>query len=311
MQRISIARGAKTAVLGIVLAMAALAQEQPAPPQAQIPAPAETKPPVTNLPNVPLGPPPSTKTTYANDVVIEARYWLTKAEPAARFFGADATNQFSFKNDIGGNNNHSRPMILVGIPTGHGNRVWFSYAETTFNGGGFNPRALTFAGQAYDPQTLLYAQVKVRNFKLSWDYLTYPAPPHAMRKWQFKTLWEVQGVNMEPLISSTILSEDSTGLITDSGNTTNKSKFMILPTIGAGFDTQPVKNVNFSVKGSGMLFPSHKFIYDAEAKLGVRVIKHLEAVLGYRLFYASLGSKTEQYYRTNMTGPFGGLAWHF
>jgi hypothetical protein len=319
----SVAPGCRALVpltLALLTVMTAAAQQtqqppaqdtKPEAPPAQ-PAKPETPPaqPAKQNPLGPLGPPPSTETTYGKGVVFEARYWLVKSNPLARQTGGDATENFSFRDDIGGSANNNRPSILVGIPTKHGNKLWFSYAETTYSGGGTSTRALNFDGQSYDANTLLNENMKLRNIKLSWDYLTYPAPPRLMKKWQFKTLWEVQAVEFSPTVTSTILTTDSTGAIIDNGNTTSQSKFLLLPSIGAGIDTQPAKNVDFSIKGSGFILPSHRYIYDMEAKLGVRV-KHAEIVLGYRRLYASAGSSSDQYFRAGMSGPYGGLAWHF
>lgn len=302
--------------LVVTLSLALLAATMAAAQQAPQPQAPETKPetppsqPAKPGTLGPLGPPPSTETSYAREVVIEARYWRVRSDPLARQAGGDASQNFSFRNDIGGKPNNNRPWILVAIPTGHGNRLWFSYAETTYSGGGVSNRALSFAGQSYDPNTLLNEKMKLRNVKLSWDYLTYPGPPSPMKKWQLKTLWEVQTVDFSPTVTSTILATDSTGAVFNNGNTTAKSKFLFLPSFGAGIDTQPARNIEFDVKGSGFIFPSHRYIYDVEAKLGVRV-RHAEIVLGFRRLYASAGSGSDQYYRGGMTGPYAGLAWHF
>lgn len=316
MQPVSLARRAMILAAAASLAVAAFAQapqEQKTPPPAVPPAAEEKKPatgPATNQPNVPLGPPPSSKTDYAKDWVIDARYSLVRSDPQVRIHGGDPNSQFSFKNDIGGSVNNNKPWIEIGVPTKHGNRLWISYFETTLSGGGLSNRTLTFFDQSYDAATLLNDKVKVRNFKISWDYLTWPAPPNAMRKWQFKTLWEVQALDVAPTVTSTILVENSDGSFTDNGTTTAKSKMMILPTLGGGLQGQPAKGVDVLVKGSGFILPHHKYIYDVEARIGIRV-KLAEILLGYRRLYGSMGNQTEQYFRAGLSGPYAGLAWHF
>ena len=297
------------------LAAAAFAQQpQGQQPQAQQPPPAgEQKPaapPAADQPNVPLGPPPSYKTDYAKDWVIDLRYWLVRSDPQVRIHTGDPASQFSFKNDIGGSLNTNFPIIEIGIPTKHGNRLWFSYFQTSMSGGGVSNRTLTFFDQSYDPNTLLNENVKIRTIKLSWDYLTWPAPPNAMRKWQFKTLWEVQGYSISPTITSTILVQNSDGTYSDNGTTTSKSKLMILPTLGAGLQGQPAKGVDMIFKGSGFVLPHGKYIYDVEGRIGVK-LKYAEILLGYRRLYGSMGNDTEQYFRAALSGPYAGLAWHF
>lgn len=309
MQPVPFARRAMILAAAASFAAAAFAQQ----PQGQQPAPTGEKPaPASQAdkPNVPLAPPPSYKTDYAKDWVVDLRYWLVRSDPQVRIHGGDPASQFSFKNDIGGSLNNNRPWIEIGIPTKHGNRLWMSYFETTLSGGGLNNRALTFFDQSYDPSTLLNDKVKVRNFKLSWDYLTWPAPPNAMRKWQFKTLWEVQAINIAPTVTSTILVQNSDGTYTDNGTTTAKSKLMILPSIGAGLEGQPAKGVDVLFKGSGFLWLHQKYIYDVEARIGVKV-KFAELLIGYRRLYGSMGNTTEQYFRAGLSGPYAGLAWHF
>jgi hypothetical protein len=190
---------------------------------------------------------------------------------------------------------------VLSIPTGHENSLQVSY----FRKQGQSNTTLTnsdyvFFGNTFAQGDVVAAHYTLQDIKLSWNYLTYPFPS-AGAKWRIKTLWEVQWVDIRAGFDAPA----------DANSTTTEGrKDIILPTLGAGVEYHPSRNVRFELKGSGFAIPQHANIYDAEASLVLR-LSRVEVLLGGKVFHYHTSAQADQYFNQTMFGPYAGARWIF
>ena len=289
-----------TLALGLAIAAVAMAQTpqaqqlpQPVPQPAPAPAP-PTPPPV-------ITPPPPPKPKVPPEQKIESMwsgsvfYWKAQGTPLLRG-GIPATVPGEHFLDLTGPPH--RPLgVEITVPAGRYDRFEFSGFQLSGSGAQFASQNLLLYQTMFPAGDYLNTFYKTRNFKASWNYLTYPAPPDT--KFRFKTLWEVQYVSVAPEVDAFY------DINLPQAKGTRK---ILFPTIGVGIEYVHSARFRMEVRGSGFFIPHHGEIGDTQGDLVYRV-GHIEIFLGGKLYHLKTSEHNEDYIIQNLWGPYGGLRW--
>lgn len=302
--------------------------------QVQTPPPATAKPPVPS----PVAPPDATPTAPQEpktgpiinaapqlpkypDVRLpgETGFWLgvtfsvPKEAPifdrghAATFPQSSlVTMQGSPKYELGGE---------VGIALGLHNALRISYWGIRAAGDFTAPNDLTLWSQTYAKGTVLATNYRIQDFKLSFDYLTWPYPVES-KKYRLKTLWQVHYISARTGFDAPLLPiVDSAGnpLVDSSGNPVNYAaqgtKWWITPTFGLGWTQYVSRNLRLDINGAGFLVPHKWTVYDTDASINYR-IGHFEIQGGAKAFHYKSSPAGEFFIRNTMASVFFGLRWY-
>jgi hypothetical protein len=190
--------------------------------------------------------------------------------------------------------------IRLAIPTGKGNYLEFSGWQLKGTGGHTVPIATTIFGSTYAANDVISDRYKVRNIKISWNYLSYPAPP-GNRKFRFKTLYEVQYTSF----TSNFSSSSEASLISSQG-----SHNIIYPMFGVAAGYVSSKNFYIETKASAFAFPHRSTVWDAEANAVIRS-GHFEVALGGKAFHFRTTPQKEEYFRSTLYAPMVSLRYVF
>lgn len=251
------------------------------PPQAT-PAPTVENKATKVIPNVPDDP--------TDGFSIGAFYWLTDG-PAGLLGGAQSVAPSvqtlplpDFKRQT--------PGIRITTPAGKYNRLVISGFQAKGSGGSTATQDINIFGNPFPLGDALRNDYRIRNVKVTWDYLLYPAPPTSWIR--YKALFEFQYVNTKTTVAAPL----DTNATTAQG-----SRNIFLPTLGVGADIVPSTHFRLEVRGSGMAFPHRSYIADAEASAVFRV-SHIELAGGARYFHFRTSPKSDEYFRGTLFGPF-------
>lgn len=252
-------------------------------PEVQLPAP-KPAPPTK----------PAERDTGGDVWSIEPMYWLTHAAPST---GAGKTNTDFDPADLGFPGHSKESLgVAITVPTGREDSLEFSGFEVRGQGNSVLPETKAFFGNIYAVGDTLATGWYVRAYKVSWNYLTWPYPSNNA-KIRFKTLYEFQYISSGAHF-------DAPGDVNAAPVVAQKS--IMRPTLGLGLELHPVKHIRFEVKGSGMAFPHHGDIWDAEAALAARVWK-IEVLGGARILHYKTTPGADAFFMQTMWGPYGGL----
>src|ERR1019366_1546212 len=223
------------------------AQQQPAPLQQPQQPPAETPPQTEPQPQRLRVPPPPPK---VGDVRMpgEAGYYvgITGWLPIGQIWtdkGHAATFTDPSKLQLAGNAQAS-PAVEIGIAAGLHNSLRVSYFSTKRSGTTTAANEMVIFSQPYAAGDQLSTNGKISDYKLSYEYLTWPYPVEA-RHFRLKTLWQVQYVTMKGNFDAPIRSAtpDSAGNFTS--YTATGSKNFITPALGLGVHEYATRNFRF------------------------------------------------------------------
>lgn len=262
-------------------------QTQPVPPQ-PAPPPAPT-------------PPPANRGGYdpsENPFFIEVFGFLPHAKPDL-LGGKQATDQTaeSLRN-LG--KTRVGEGVMIAFPAGKGNLIEVSGFQDKGRGGPISPQAVTLFGTTFAKGDVISTAYTLRNIKVSFNYLSYPAPP-GDSKWRFKTLYEVQYVSFH----SSYNSASEASPLSVIGN-----KGLFLPTFGVGLNYLASKNFHIEMRASGFAIPHHAVLWDAEATAVIRA-GHLNILVGGKGFHFKTSPAAEEYFRSTLYGPFAALRYTF
>jgi hypothetical protein len=269
------------------------------PPPTQPPGGVEATPPVpkptVQMP-VPRPPPPVTteRDTGGDNISIEPFYWLARSAPTV----AQGHANTDFDPGALGFPGHSKAAegIFVTVPTGHENSFEFRFFQARGQGNSVLGTTEQFFATQYAVGDVLATNYRIANYKLSWNYLTFPFPS-AGAKFRFKTLYEFQYASVRGSFDAPA---DVNAVPTEG------IKSIIRPTLGAGIEYHLARRVRFEAKLSGMGFPHHGDIYDGEASLAAGG-PHFELLAGARIFHLKTSPTSDQYYKETLWGPYVGL----
>jgi hypothetical protein len=190
--------------------------------------------------------------------------------------------------------------VMVTIPMKGSSRLEFSYDTLNANGNILAPTDLGLFGGAIAQGEPLHTTYSVRHLKMSYNFLTYPNPPQDA-KLRFKTLWEFHYLQLYPGVTATVTAPDQP---------LTQSQRIILPAVGLGLEYVMSKHFRMELRGSGMTFPHHSTIGDAEGNAIVR-IRSIEIFVGGKFLHFKTSPKSDTFMSGTIWGPDAGVRWVF
>jgi hypothetical protein len=264
------------------------AQEQPAPPP-----PSPAKPPV--LAAQPQVPPDDVDRMFS----VALYDWIPFSASTGLHAGTKAILPPPHELTLPGKP-YRAYGLLVTVPMKGSSRLELSYTTLNDNGNILAPTDLGLFGGTIAKGEPLYATYSLRHLKLSYNFLTYPNPPQDA-KLRIKTLWEFHYLQVYPGVTATV---------TAPGQPLTQSQRIILPAVGLGLEYVMSKHFRMEVRGSGMTFPHHSTIGDAEGDAVVR-LGSLEIFVGGKFLHFKTSPKSDTYMRGTIWGPDAGVRWVF
>ena len=282
------------------------AQQQPAPPQQP---PAETTPqPDTQRLKLPPPPPKVVDVRLPGEAgwnigvtgwLPRGQMWVDKGHDVS--FTAPSLLQLA-------GNAQAAVGADFGVAAGLHNTIRFTWFAAKRSGTTIAPYDLVLFSQTYYQGDQVSANTKLSDYKLSYEYLTWPYPVEA-RHFRLKTLWQVQYVNMKGTFDAPIKSStpDSAGNFISYA--AQGSKGFITPALGLGFHEYATRNLHFEANVSGFYLPHRWHLLDTDATIGYRAA-HLELRVGAKGFIFRTSPKSDYFYRGTTGGGFVGLRWY-
>jgi hypothetical protein len=202
-----------------------------------------------------------------------------------------------------------QPGAEIGIAVGLHNTLRLSYMFAKAAGTTTAPTDLVLFSQGYTKGDQLSTSYKMSNYKISYEYLTWPYPVEG-RHFRLKTLWQVQYVTFRSGYDAPVLSNtpDVNGNLTSYATTGSKSYFT--PSFGLGIHEYATRHLHFEANASGFALPHSFNIWDVDASVGYRVGR-VEIRGGVRSFHFHSSAKSDYWVRGTMTGAVVGVRWHF
>jgi hypothetical protein len=156
------------------------------------------------------------------------------------------------------------PGAEIGIAAGLHNSIRISYFNSKLSGTTTAPNDLVIFSQGYLKGDQLTTNAKLSDYKISYEYLTWPYPVGG-RHFRLKTLWQVQYITLKTIFDAPIKSStpDSSGAYTD--YSTIGSKSYITPAFGLGFHEYATRNFRLEANLSGFWLPHRFNLVDSDA----------------------------------------------
>ena len=262
------------------------------------PTPPPAKPQVETQPTPPKPAPSTERDTGGDAFSIEPLFWLTRNSPSLEK-GHGSTVARPGNIDSLGKSKYG-DGVLITVPTTRENSLQFSYNRFIGRGNSTASKDVNFFGNDYPTGDILSTSYKLENYKVSWNYLTYPYPSSGA-KLRIKTLWEVQYTTLKTTIDAP---QDTTAA------TTQGTKKLIYPTLGLGLEYHAGRHVRLELKGSGFGLPHRSVIWDAEASAVFRAGR-IEALVGGKAFHFKTSPKADQFFVETLWGPYVGIRYMF
>jgi hypothetical protein len=191
---------------------------------------------------------------------------------------------------------------MIAIPAGKYNRFEVSYFQTNGVGNSTSVQNLELFGQSVPADDYLAMNYRVRNYKVSWNYLTWPSPPENS-KFRVKTLWEIQYTSIGASIDAPF--ETSVEFLPPRG-----TKYIFFPTFGLGGEYVPSKHFRIEGRGSAFGFPHKAEQWEAELN-AVGRIGHWELFAGAKIFHFKTSPNADNYIEGTLKGPYAGMRFVF
>ena len=195
-----------------------------------------------------------------------------------------------------------------GVAAGLHNSVRFSYFFNKQNGNTTLDHNLVVFAQGYNAGDVVSTNSKLTNYKLSYEYLTWPYPVEA-RHFRLKTLFQVQYTGVRAIFDAPVKSStpDSNGILSD--YSTLGTKGFITPALGLGLHAYASRNFRFEANVSGFAWPHSFHLLDTDAAIAYRAGK-IELRGGAKGFIFRTSPKHDYFYRGSVAGLFVGLRWY-
>ena len=200
------------------------------------------------------------------------------------------------------------PAVEIGIAAGLHNSIRVSYFSTKRSGTTTAANEMVIFSQTYAQGDQLSTNGKLSDYKLSYEYLTWPYPVEA-RHFRLKTLYQVQYITVKTTFDAPILSAtpDSTGAFTS--YSTLGSKSYITPAFGLGFHEYATRSFRLEANVSGFMLPHRWQLLDSDATIAYRA-GHLELRAGAKGFIFRTSPKSDYFYRGRVGGVMLGVRWY-
>jgi hypothetical protein len=205
-------------------------------------------------------------------------------------------------------NAQASPAVEIGIAAGLHNSIRFSYFFSKLSGTTTAPNDLVLYSQPYVKGDELTTNGKLSDYKLSYEYLTWPYPVEG-RHFRLKTLWQVQYITMRTVFDAPVKSAtpDSSGNFTSYA--TLGSKSYITPSFGLGVHEYATRNFRLEANVSGFWLPHRWHLLDTDATIAYR-FGHIELRGGAKGFVFRTSPKGDYFYRGTVGGVFVGVRWY-
>ena len=285
------------------------AQQQPPPPtpQPQEPQPADQQPGTGRL-KLPPAPPKVTDVRMPGEAgwfigltgwLPTGNVYLDKGKEVSFTASSLLKMQGRAKNSFG---------LDFGVAAGLHNSLRFSYFYSKKSGSTVIGNDLVVFSQPYYKGDEVSTSSVLSNYKISYEYLTWPYPVEA-RHFRFKTLYQVQYVVMKGVFDAPIKSAtpDTSGTLTD--YSTRGSKSFITPAFGVGIHQYASRNFRFEANATGFGLPGKWYLIDTDAVIAYRAGK-IELRGGAKGFVFRTSTNSDYFYRGTMGGLFVGLRWY-
>jgi hypothetical protein len=204
----------------------------------------------------------------------------------------------------------------VGLGVGQHNSIRFSFFDVHANGDTTVAKDLVVWAQGYTAGTYVSTNYDIRNFKASYEFLTWPYPVGS-RRFRLKTLWQLQYTSMKTTFDAPLNYYDTSGnLLIDpsTGNPINLvasgTRKIISPTFGLGAHYFETRHFRIEANASGFVIPHHYTIWDADATINLRLIGHVELRLGAKAFHLKTSTQADYFNHGTLTSAMIGLRWY-
>jgi hypothetical protein len=281
------------------------------PEEPQEPAAPPTGPTISAAPELPRY--PDVRMPGETGWSLGVVFWTPKEHPIFDRGGASTFPQSSLVT-MQGTPKFSDGVDL-GIALGQHNALRLSWFTARAAGNFTNATDLTLWNQTYSAGTLLSTNYTVQDFKISFDYLTWPYPVES-RRFRLLTLWQLQYTSVRAAFDAPALPlVDSSGnpLVDASGNMLSYAgqgtRWFISPTIGLGAHYYVSKNFRVEVNGDGFSIPHHWTIWDLDGSLNYR-IGHIEVRAGAKAFHFKTSTGAEFFLHNTMLSPMVAVRWY-
>jgi len=201
-----------------------------------------------------------------------------------------------------------QPGLEIGIAAGLHNTIRLSYMFAKAAGTVTAPNDLVLFSQGYSKGVELSSSYKMSDYKISYEYLTWPYPVEN-RHFRLKTLWQMQYITYRTGFDAPVLSNtpDTAGNLTSYATTGSKSFFS--PSFGLGIHEYATRNFRFEANASGFALPHHFNLWDLDASVAYRLGK-IELRGGARALHFRSSSQSDYWVRGTLSGAFVGVRWY-
>lgn len=175
---------------------------------------------------------------------------------------------------------------------------YVDYIKTKHEGNGALNRTITFDEKTYTVGTNVQSKIE-----MDWGRLGFRTDATSFGTGDVVTLNLGADLHFIKLDAS----------IDDGVTKTDESITFGLPTIGAGLEVRPVKNVALFADVAGMSFGSYGSYleYDAGVKVDCPIIKGVEWKVGYKSKEFDLESEVDEKANLKFSGAYAGLTYNF
>jgi len=288
--------------------VSALAQEQPTP-APDTPRPStgiqQAPPPIPKVPDV--------RQPGETGYFLGVNTWFPRQAPAMDK-GKDATFDQSSSIKLQGKPKYANGAE-IGLAIGLHNAIRASYFQTRATGDVTAGSDLHLWEQTYSKDTLLTTDYRLQNFKLSFDFLTWPYPVES-RRFRLKTLWGIQYTSIRSGFDApklAIVDENGFPLVDSSGNPitygTQGSRWFFGPELGLGVAYFSGRHFRLEANAAGFAIPHHNSIWDADATANVRY-GHFEFRVGAKGFHFKTSTQAQYYLKGTLYSGFAGIRWY-
>ncbi|HEY1341015.1 MAG TPA: hypothetical protein VGF59_26065 [Bryobacteraceae bacterium] len=203
----------------------------------------------------------------------------------------------------------------VGFAVGRHNQLRFYYTEAKAAGNTTVNHDVTLFDQTYNAGDLVSTNYRVQDFKLVFEFLTWPFPVES-RKFRLRTLWGVRYLTVRSIFDAPLKPiTDSSGnpLVDASGQPitfrTEGSKNVIYPSLGIGVQQYIGRYVRLEAAGAGFAWPHRSVVWDADGSVNVRA-GHFELRVGVKALHFKTSPKSDFFNTGTLAAPFVGLRWY-
>lgn len=282
-------------------------QPPPPPPQTQDQQPPDQQPESRRL-KLPPAPPKVTDVRMPGEAgwFIGLTGWL----PAGNIYvdkGDDASFTGATHLQMQGRAKNSFGAEF-GVAAGLHNSLRFSYFFSKKSGSTKIGSDLVIFSQPYSKGDEVSTNSKLSNYKISYEYLTWPYPVEA-RHFRLKTLYQVQYVVVKGVFDAPVKSStpDSSGTLNDYSALGSKGFFT--PAFGLGIHEYASRNFRFEANASGFGLPGHWYLIDTDATIAYRASK-IEVRAGVKGFAFRTSTSSDYFFRGAQGGLYVGLRWY-